>query len=415
MQEADAPVALGLSGGGDSVALLHLAADWAKARGRRLLALTVDHRLNPVSGDWTRFAGEVARSNGADWQALSWVEARGGAGVTARARAARHGMLAQAARQAGACVLMLAHTRDDVAETQMMRAQGSNLGQLREWSPSPVWPEGRGVMLFRPLLGEERQPLRDYLRARGQGWIEDPANQDMTYGRARARAALAGQGLDEVEPSVQAAVTALELGDQAWAGVYQLPRDIGGRALAYGLVCAGGGDRPPRGDRLEALQARLLAGEDFTASLVGARLEAEGDVVRLMREPGEFARQGLGWSALRPDQPEIWDGRFEISVKQAGWQLGPAGGRLSQLEPKTRLRISCLPPAARSSLPVLENRSTNQVVLAHDAGCVYGLGPLRLSMSLGEKTQERDLVASVHSAMAVTDLFSLKDYDQRAS
>ncbi|WP_312066160.1 ATP-binding protein, partial [Brevundimonas sp.] len=74
-----------MSGGGDSMALLHLAADWARARGRRLLALTVDHHLNPASADWTRFAGEAARAVGADWRALSWDAPVVGPGLTARA------------------------------------------------------------------------------------------------------------------------------------------------------------------------------------------------------------------------------------------------------------------------------------------------------------------------------------------
>ena len=308
---------------------------------------------------------------------------------------------------------MLAHTLDDVAETETMRAEGSTLGQLRPWSPSPVWPQGRGVMLFRPLLGERREALRDDLRERGQVWIDDPANEDLTYGRARARAALAGQGgevrVAEGEPAQSGP---LDLGDQVWAGVYRLPRDVGGRELAYGLVCAGGGDRLPRGDRLEALLARLRSGEDFTATLVGARLEAQGDLVRLMREPGEFARGGVEAFDLPVGEAVVWDGRFEIRVDQPGWRVRPGGGRLGQLEPKARVRISSLPSSARSSLPVLENRSTNQVVMAHDVGCVHGLGPMRLSMGLGEKTQERDLVASVHGALAATDLFSSKDYDQ---
>ncbi|MFN4297645.1 MAG: ATP-binding protein, partial [Brevundimonas sp.] len=69
--DTDRPVALALSGGGDSMALLHLAADWCGRRGRPLLALTVDHRLHPDSGAWTAFAGEAARALGADWRSLS--------------------------------------------------------------------------------------------------------------------------------------------------------------------------------------------------------------------------------------------------------------------------------------------------------------------------------------------------------
>ncbi|WP_208542144.1 ATP-binding protein [Brevundimonas naejangsanensis] len=78
------PVALALSGGGDSMALLDLAAEWARARGRGLLALTVDHNLNPDSAAWTRFAAEAARAAGADWRGLVWAQARGGAGLPAR-------------------------------------------------------------------------------------------------------------------------------------------------------------------------------------------------------------------------------------------------------------------------------------------------------------------------------------------
>ena len=67
---SSAPLALGLSGGGDSLALLLLVAPWARVHGRPLLALTVDHGLHPDSPRWTAFAGEAARRAGADWRAL---------------------------------------------------------------------------------------------------------------------------------------------------------------------------------------------------------------------------------------------------------------------------------------------------------------------------------------------------------
>ena len=83
--DADLPVALALSGGGDSMALLHLAADWCARRGRRLLALTVDHRLHPDSAAWTAFAGEAARAVGADCRALSWEGPKPSTGLPAAA------------------------------------------------------------------------------------------------------------------------------------------------------------------------------------------------------------------------------------------------------------------------------------------------------------------------------------------
>ncbi|WP_409020042.1 tRNA lysidine(34) synthetase TilS [Brevundimonas vesicularis] len=404
-----APVCIGLSGGGDSVALLLLAADWARARGRRLLALTVDHQLQPDSADWTRFAGSVARAVGADWQALAWDGARGGAGVSGRARQARHRLLAEAARAAGARVILLAHTADDVGEGDWMRARGSTLGQLRDWSPSPVWPQGRGLVLCRPLLGERRQVLRDFLKDRGQAWIDDPANDDDRYGRSRARTALAGELPVPSRMPEPGKVSRIMADEGAWAGVFEVDRQVSARSLAVALVCAGGGDQLPRGDRLAMLKDRLARGETLTASLAGARIEAEGKRVRLMREPGEFRRQQGLCPVLIPGQAMVWDGRFEIGVDEAGWQVVPAQGRIGRLERTARALIAPLPPAARASLPVLENPKRDQVVLAGQRGWMRPLIAERLALALGEKTQEGDLFDPVHGETPVSALFSRKD------
>ncbi|MBU2382855.1 MAG: PP-loop family protein, partial [Alphaproteobacteria bacterium] len=84
----EAPLAVALSGGGDSVALLALVADWARANGRRVLALTVDHGLNAGSRDWARRCETVARAAGADWRDLRWTGDKPGTGLPAAARAA---------------------------------------------------------------------------------------------------------------------------------------------------------------------------------------------------------------------------------------------------------------------------------------------------------------------------------------
>lgn len=440
------PVALALSGGGDSMALLHLGADWARARGRRLLALTVDHNLNPQSADWTRFAGEAARAVGADWRALSWDEARSGPGLTARARAARHGLIAEAARATGARVVLLAHTQDDVAEADWMRARGSTLGRVRDWSPSPVWPQGRGLMLLRPLLEERRKGLRDYLKARGQGWIEDPANADERFGRSRARAALAGvpavalssvipgpvpgiqtlddegscgdgstsRGMfldprDKPEGDGENEIRGCELGPFVWAGVLQIPRDVSASTVAAALLCAGGGAVPPRGERLAGLKARLAAGENFVAGLTGARVEAEGATVLLMREPGEMKRRPPEPVPLAPGVPAVWDGRFEIAAREGDWRVEAAAGRLATLAEADRRILAGLPAAARGALPVLVRDGEDGPILAWRGANVLALGARRLSLALGETTQEADLFHPMHGETPPTDLFSWKD------
>ena len=142
------------------------------------MALCVDHQLQGASGDWTRFAAGAAASQGAQFRALAWTGDKPRTGLPAAARAARHALIAEAARNAGAGVALFAHTRDDVAEAALMRAEGTSLGRLRAWAPSPAWPQGRGVFVLRPLLEVARSELRELLRARGLGWIEDPAGAE---------------------------------------------------------------------------------------------------------------------------------------------------------------------------------------------------------------------------------------------
>lgn len=365
--DTERPVALALSGGGDSMALLHLAADWCARRGRRLLALTVDHRLNAESADWTAFAGGTARGLGADWRALSWDGPKPATGLPAAARVARHTLLADAARQAGARVILMAHTADDIAESDWMREQGATLGALRDWVPSPVWPQGRGLMLLRPFLSTSRAELRGFLKARDAVWLEDPANADPRFLRTRARAALQrGVGSPSI-PSRSRAMTgsrtpiSVQSFPMAWSGFLTLRRPIPSGTLAAALLSVSGQITPPRGARLAALHARLAANTDITATLGGARVQTSGDALHIVREPG---RGGLPDGPLPPSMPAVWDGRFEITAPAPGWRVGPLQGRMAALAPEDQVIVKGLPASARPALPVLFRDDDHRPVLA---------------------------------------------------
>jgi len=384
-------VALALSGGGDSIALLRLTTNWARTRGRSVLALTVDHRLNADSGRWTDFAGRAARNAGADWRGLSWDGDKPAAGLTAAARAARHALIADAAREAGASVVLFAHTADDIAEADLMRSEGSTLGRVREWSPSPAWPEGRGLMLLRPLLGERRAGLRDWLAGQGGDWIEDPANADPRFGRSRARHALAGATPRLIDQaSLKTGARPMIEGE----AIVRVDRDVGARALAAALVCVGGGSTPPRGARLEALMARLKAGEDFAATLCGARIETVGATARLMREAGELRRRDISPLALTPGVEAVWDGRFVFCADRPGWSVVPARGRLASLSDADRAEIIRLPAATRGAWPVLIRDDAVAPVLAGKGVERRGLVAERLRLALDETTHEDDLISA---------------------
>ncbi len=320
-----APIVVALSGGGDSLALLHLTMDWARPRGRRVLALTIDHGLHPDSARWTAEAGAKVQALGADWRALRWQGEKPETSIEARARAARHTLLAEAAREVGARVALVGHNADDVAEGELMReTDAPGLGQLREWAPSPIWPEGRGVFLLRPLLGIGRAELRSYLMDRSETWLDDPANEDPSFARVRARHALhsahprgsgdpglggstsgsswvpASAGMSGGEVGALARAVSFAPGFAAAPIAPFLTADaLAVRwALTALVMCVGGATTPPRGDELERLVETMAAGG--TCTLSGCRIEARGPVLAVHREAG---RQG---QPPRPEEPAPW-------------------------------------------------------------------------------------------------------------
>ncbi|WP_454717836.1 tRNA lysidine(34) synthetase TilS [Caulobacter segnis] len=340
-----APLAVGFSGGGDSLFLLKTVLDWAGTR--PVLALVVDHQLQAGSDRWTAEAVAKARALGAEARALAWNGDKPATGLPAAARRARHALLADAAREAGAKVLLLGHTASDLAEGAAMRAEGSSVSDPREWAPSPVWPEGRGVFLLRPLLGLSRDDIRQALADQGETWLDDPANTDLRYARARARAT----GAEEVSPPETASPRPPNFTVDA-AGTIRLPRDVAAAHLAAALLCAAGTDRPPRGERLDRLVQCIRSGETFAATLSGARIEA-GDDVLICRDAGETARGGLAPLDLAPGETGVWDGRWEVTAGDAPLTVSALKGRATSLSAADRARLVAIPASARPALPLI--------------------------------------------------------------
>ena len=186
------PVLIALSGGGDSVALLHLFRGFVDParHGVRVMAATVDHGLRPGSAaEAARVAGWCA-AIGVPHRVLTWPSPEAGAGVQARARMARYALLAGHARSIDAAMVLTAHTADDQAETVAMRRARAPAGIGLAGIDDATLFE-RDVWCARPCLGLSRRDLRDWLTAQGIGWIDDPSNRDARFERVRVRTDLA--------------------------------------------------------------------------------------------------------------------------------------------------------------------------------------------------------------------------------
>ena len=395
--ESSAPVGVAFSGGGDSLMALKATKAWADRHGRSVIAFHVDHRLQSASAGWAGAARQAADRLDVRFSALSWEGAKPSTGIVAAAREARHRLIADAARRAGVRVLVIGHTADDQIEAELMRAAGHRMGDLRAWSPSPVWPEGRGLFHIRPLLGLRRAAIRERLSADGETWIDDPMNQDLRSPRARARldAALmegARPVADDTSLSQLAARAVVGKGGDIRIDREALkaaPRVLIRWLVGAAAACAGGQARPARGDRLDALADRLCGGETIAAALSGAKVLASSEVV-FVRDAGEIARGGLAPLDLGAGQTGVWDGRFEITAREPAIVTRLAG-HAAALDSGQAAKLKTLPASVRPGLPAMvasDGRRLCPILAEDDRFEVRLLVAERLSAACGVISKE---------------------------
>jgi tRNA(Ile)-lysidine synthase len=185
-----ATVAVALSGGRDSIALLDACIALRDARAISVVAIHVHHGLSPSADAWAAFCEAHGRSVGVPVQVRRVaVGARPREGVEAAARELRYSALADAARDAGASAILLAHHEDDQAETlllQLFRGAGP-----RGLAAMPAAQSESGILWLRPLLGISRNDIDAHVAARGLPFVDDPSNDDARHRRNLIRSQLA--------------------------------------------------------------------------------------------------------------------------------------------------------------------------------------------------------------------------------
>ena len=345
-------LAVAVSGGADSMALLLLAKDWAP--GARVAALTVDHGLR---ADSAAEAAQVAAWC-ASWRVphsvLVWTGGKPSSGIQEAARIARYELLTRWCRDHGYPHLLVGHHLEDQAETFLIRMQrGSGVDGLAAMPSTTVRD---GVRIVRPLLGVPRARLTACLRAAGQPWTEDPSNDDPRFARVAVRARMADLQAAGIPAEAVGRATAAFAGqraakDRAVSGLaarsvaffpegyaevdgeaFRAAEAETSRSLLSGLLrVVGGAHHPVRRQRIERLLAFLCGGGPYRRRTLGNCLIAPvPDGFRVCREPRTVheVRPVCGEGRIR------WDRRFDIeagpaarsrpaeirALGEAGWQ-----------------------------------------------------------------------------------------------
>lgn len=282
---ADERVAVAVSGGPDSVALLLLA---AAALPGRIVALTVDHGLRAGAAIEAASVARQCAAAGIPHHLLHWRGDKPAANLQAAARAARYDLMADWCAQNSVAILATAHHADDQAETLLMRlARGSGSAGLAGIRARRDL--GQGVVLVRPLLTLRRADLVAVAAASGWSIADDPTNRDLRHDRTHARQLLAatpwldaGRLADAAAHLAEAEAALAWTADLAWAGrtvagetalsidAGDLPAELVFR-LVRRAVATLDPAAAPRGPDIARLIARLSAGGSGTIGRVAAR------------------------------------------------------------------------------------------------------------------------------------------------
>lgn len=312
-----------VSGGGDSLALLDMAIPLAQDRGLRLEAATVDHGLRPEAAAEAQMVADFCAARGVAHDTLLWRRGEAAGNLSAEARAGRYAVLAGWGKRRGLAAILIAHNREDVAETFLIRlGRAAGLDGLAAMAPAFF---RNGMQFQRPFLDIPRDVLRGHLRTKGIAWAEDPSNSDEGYTRVKMRRLLddlarAGISAEAISQSARALSDTRAWAERQlqadWAAgvqlqgadllITRLPDDDEAqrRLLIAALRLIGAGEFSPRREALARIRQSLRDGVQ-RQTLAGCLITQKNGILRIAREV-----QAVRGLCAGPG--DWWDGRWQI-------------------------------------------------------------------------------------------------------
>lgn len=312
-------MAVAVSGGGDSIALLSAMARYTTDRKIELHVITVDHGLRPEFKHEVAVVTALCQKLGLQHHLEFWSGWDGAGNMQAEAREGRYALMADWAYAKQIEHIAVAHTADDQAETFLMRlARSAGVDGLSAMSPRTV---RHGITWLRPFLGTRRDALRLYLQASGLKWVDDPSNRNRDFERVRVRDALTvletlGIGIEalvDVTAHMKQARDALDwqaflvardlVRIEAGAVTMELnlfraqPVEIKRRLLIHSLKWLSGHYYPARRDGISRMLDAI--GEGRTMTLEGCQVSQANGIIWIYRElnalDGVVAEVGDTW------------------------------------------------------------------------------------------------------------------------
>jgi tRNA(Ile)-lysidine synthase len=319
-------IAVGVSGGPDSMALAILADRWARARGGSAWALIVDHRLRPESAAEAEAVGAWLAARGIPHAELVWRDPKPATGIQEAARAARYRLLGEWCAEHGCLHLLTAHHRDDQVETYLIRRRaGSGVDGLA--GMSAVRELGQ-LRLARALLGIPKARLIAFLEVERQPYVQDPCNRNPVFERSRLRLETSQEDAAATLPAIRANAAAriarehelatllartVSLHPAGFAALAPQPivaaGELGERALDRVASVIGGAIYPLRRERLTRLR-QALAVPSRARTLGGCRFVPWRGQVLALREEARTAPP----LSLAPGMSALWDRRFALTL-----------------------------------------------------------------------------------------------------
>jgi tRNA(Ile)-lysidine synthase len=321
------PLAVAVSGGADSLALLLLAHEVAQERGSHVIALTVNHNLRAEAADEALQVKKWANARGIEHRVLRWEHDHPTARLQEKARQARYDLITKWCKDHQISTVLLGHHQQDQEETFWLRlASGSGLDGLAGMKKCVA---KEGILFMRPFLNIPKERIQETLWAQNQDWIEDPSNQSPRFFRGRLRQFLQEEGLsssrlhnvmtklrrdaDFIQDSLRQGVeTTVHLHEGGYLSLNKeklqtLHTALAERLLSFVAQWYSGAFYPPRTAQISAVMDKINQGRPFTMGGVYWVILPQ-DIV-LFRER-RAVKDVLSLDQLH--EPTLWDHRFLV-------------------------------------------------------------------------------------------------------